>query len=452
MTPPSPADVLVVGGGVAGLSCATRLAERGRRVVLVEARGRLGGRAASWVDPRMNAEIDNGPHLLAGTYRELRSFFRRLAVDPWHGAERLRVALWSASPRRRHVLAWRRAPGRLGLALGFAQFGALSPGDALRALSVVRAAPEAEQTSDRPLADWLASLGQSAESRRWLWDPMARAVFNEEPAILSSRLFAMVVRRLLGEDARSAALLRPPVGLSRLYAEPAATYLSQRGSEVLTSWPVESVRCEADRFLLEGRSGVVAARALCLAIPAEPTVRLLGTDRAAHIPRLADAARAEQAPLTTVHLWYQGVEAGLGEPFVGFVDEEFAWAFDQGPVPGRPLRQLALVAPGSRELAGLTAPRLVRLARHVLDAHEPSFAQRTLHDARVVKEPHAAPSLTPEAARSRPAVETPIPGLVLAGDWVDTGLPATLESAAWSGNRAADVLDSALRRDPPRGG
>jgi zeta-carotene desaturase len=447
VTPPSPADadVLVVGGGVAGLACATRLAELGRRVVLVEGHGRLGGRAASWVDPRVGAEIDNGPHLLAGAYRELFLFLERVgAVARWRDPARLRVALWSASPWRRHVLAWGRAPGRLGLGLGLARFGGLSTGDALRALSVISAAPETEGAADRPLDDWLSSVAQSAEARRWLWYPMARAVFNEEPSILSARLFAIVVRRLFGGGSRAAALLRPAVGLSRLYAEPAARYLAQRGAEVRTAWPVERVHGTT----VEGRNGTLSARAMCLAVPAEAAARLLGAQRTAAIPHLADAARTRQAPLTTVHLWFEGAEPGLGESFAGFVDGEFAWAFDQGPVPGRALRQLALVAPGSRSLADLASHRLVRQARHALEAHEPAFATRALHDARVVKEPHAAPSLTPEAARARPGVETPIPGLVLAGDWTDTALPATLESAAWSGHRAAEALDRYLASPP----
>jgi hydroxysqualene dehydroxylase len=447
VTLPSPADAdaIVVGGGVAGLSCTTRLAELGRKVVLLEAHGRLGGRAASWVDPRVGAEIDNGPHLLAGAYRELFSFLERIGAEPrWRDPARLRVALWSALPRRRHVLAWRTAPGRLGLALGFARFGALSPGDAFRALSVIQAALAAESAADRPLDQWLTGLGQSAESKRWLWYPMARAVFNEEPSILSTRLFAIVVRRLFGEGPRAAALLRPAVGLSRLYVEPAADYLASHGAEVRTSWPVERVRGTT----VEGREGAISARALCLAIPAEDAARVLGQERATAIPHLARAAGAEQAPLVTVHLWYEGSEPGLGESFAGFVDGEFAWAFDQGPVPGRSLRQLALVAPGSRSLADLASHRLVRLARQALEAHEPAFTTRALHDARVVKEPHAAPSLTPEAAGARPGVETPVPGLVLAGDWTDTSLPATLESAAWSGHRAAETLDRYLASLP----
>jgi squalene-associated FAD-dependent desaturase len=446
VTPLSPADpdVLVVGGGVAGLACATRLCELGRRVVLVEAHGRLGGRAASWVDPRVGAEIDNGPHLLAGAYRELFSFLERIGAEPrWRDPVRLRVALWSAAPHRRHTLVWR-TPGRLGLALGFAAFGALSANDSWRALAVISAAPEAESAPDRPLDDWLSSLDQDTEARRWLWYPMARAVFNEEPSILSTRLFAIVVRRLFGEGAQAAALLRPAVGLSRLYVDPATAYLAGHGAEVRTSWPVESVRGTT----VDGRAGTLTARAVCLAVPAADAARLLGPETAASIPHLTNAARAEQAPLTSVHLWYEDAEPGLGESFAGFVDGDFAWAFDQGTVPGRALRQLALVAPGSRSLADLPSHRLVRLARQALEAHEPPFAARTLHDARVVKEPHAAPSLTPEAARTRPAVETAIPGLALAGDWTDTSLPATLESAAWSGHRAAEALERHLARTP----
>jgi predicted NAD/FAD-dependent oxidoreductase len=271
---------------------------------------------------------------------------------------------------------------------------------------------------------------------------MARAVFNEEPSILSARLFAGVLRRLFGDGSRAAALMRPAVGLSRLYVDPAVTYLSARGGELHSSWPVERVRADSGGFTIEGRSQSVVMRTVCLAVPAEQAARLLGPECTDRIPHLADAAAVDSAPLTTVHLWLEGATPALAEPFVGFVDGDFAWAFDAGAHGA--FRQIALVAPGSRALAAEPSHRIIRQARQTLAAHEPLLAERGLHDARVVKEPHAAPSLTPEAARARPGAETSVPGLALAGDWTDTGLPATLEGAAMSGHRAAAALDRYL--------
>ena len=141
----------------------------------------------------------------------------------------------------------------------------------------------------------------------------------------------------------------------------------------------------------------------------------------------------------------------LEEPFVGFVDSEFAWCFDRSALVGgsAPGRHLVLVAPGSRDLAQWPAWRLTREALRALEAHAPAAARRAVLDSRVIKEPRAAPSLTPEVARARPSPTTPIPGLGLAGDWTDTGLPATLEGAAQSGHAAAAALDRYLASLPP---
>jgi zeta-carotene desaturase len=109
---------------------------------------------------------------------------------------------------------------------------------------------------------------------------------------------------------------------------------------------------------------------------------------------------------------------------------------------------VSLVAPGARALLAATADELATAARTVLAAHAPAAARRAVTAARVVKEPHAAPSLTPEAARARPTSTTDVPGLVLAGDWTATGLPATLEGAAQSGHAAARALLAPLGRRP----
>ena len=436
MTPRSPADVAVIGAGAAGLACASRLAELGRRVIVFESRSVLGGRASSWVDPRVGIEIDNGPHLLAGAYREFFGYLARVgAPHGWTDPGRLRVPLWSGTSR--HVLRWRGGPGRLGLAAGFATFGALSWSDRRRALSVV----SAEVTEDRPLAAFLDAHGQSAEARRWLWHPLARAVFNEEPAILSARLFAVVLRRLFGDGAAAAVLHRPTLGLSALHADPAARYVAAHGGEVRHPCAVSAVRAEGSEFAIEGARGPLRARAVCLAVPAETAAHIW----TAPLPGLAAAYRVPHAPLVTAHLWLEGDAPALAEPFAGLVDADFSWAFDLGTraIDGHAARHVALVAPGSRELAEEQAHRVARRARQTLEAFAP-VAARGLLDARVVKEPHAAPSLTPEVVAERPPVETAVPGLALAGDWTATGLPATLEGAAWSGHRAAEVLDRRL--------
>ena len=160
------------------------------------------------------------------------------------------------------------------------------------------------------------------------------------------------------------------------------------------------------------------------------------------------ASRFPHAPLTTVHLWYEGAEPVIDEPFVGFVDSPFAWCFDRTALtddaPATP-RHVSLVAPADRSLLEHNAEELAGLARQTLSRYAGRPVDRGVVAHRVVKEPHAALSLTPEVEAARPSGRTRHPGLWLAGDWIATGLPATMESAATSGHRAADELEAYLR-------
>jgi len=441
---------VIVGAGMSGLACATRLAELGWRVAVLEARTVLGGRASSWVDRRVGEEIDNGPHLFAGAYREVARLLARVGAGArLRSPGRLRVPLWSEDGRRA-VLEWKARSGLAGLGLGFARFSPLSHGARVRLLSVVSAARLERGEPDRPLGQWLDLLGQGREARRWLWDPLARAVFNDEPDGLSARLFAGVVRRLFLEGPAAAALAHATVGLSQVYAEPSATYLAERRSRVFRGTAARWVASLDPGFEVPLEKGAVRARSVCLAVPADRACSLLGDSAASRVQGLAEAARAPHAPLVSVNLWLEGDAPAVEEPFVGFPDSEFAWCFDRTALVGGTgaRRHVALVAPGARGLLERRAEELVAEARAVLDAHAPASAHRALVASRVVKEPMAAPSLTPAVAATRPEAATKIPGLALAGDWTETGLPATLEGAAWSGHRAAHALHRYLASSP----
>jgi squalene-associated FAD-dependent desaturase len=446
--PETCADALIVGAGMAGLSCASALAECGARVLVCESRPILGGRASSWIDPGAGAEIDDGPHLFAGAYREVRALLARVgAVGNVPFPERLRVPMRDRSGRGA-TLEWTRAPGLLGLAHGMSRFDVLTAAEHRGLARVLFAAWRGAPAADRPLGDWLDELAQGDAARRWLWHPLARAAFNEEPAIVSARLFAEMLRRLLLTGSDSAVLAHSRVGLSRTWAEPAATYVEAHDGRVLRGCRVTRVERTADGVRAHLEHGEPAsASALCLAVPAARAHALAAFLPPADRVAIARAASVETTPIVSVNLWLDGGAPALEEPFVGFAGEPFAWCFDRTalvPSGAGTFRHVVLVAPGDRALAARRAADLIALARATLAAFAPATRDRRVVFARAVCERHAAPSLTPEAAAARPPVATGDPAIALAGDWIGTGLPATLEGAAWSGHHAAERLAAFL--------
>lgn len=455
-------SVLVVGGGLAGLVCASAMADRGHRVTVLESKGRFGGRATSWRDPALGFTLDNGPHLVAGAYEELRRHARRIGLSGVTAAEAPRpVVLRDLAGRRTGRLG--AGHGRLGMADDLLRYDVLSWPARARLVRVLLAAAGGVHP-DVPLAVWLQQLGQDAEARRWLWEPMARAICNDRPECISANLFAAVVERLFLRGADAFRLAYPVPSLAQSLVAPSLRYLAARGARLETGVRVVRVEPAGTGFAAVAEGGVRwAADLVCLAVPAPAAAVLLGEHAGVVAPLLLRAARVTHTPLVSVSVWLRAEAAAPGpampwpHDFFGLVDAPFAWVFDRRRlVPGAAEPQaVVLVAPGDEALAARPSAEIAGVAVRVLESlGAPAGPQERL-GLRVVKEMHAAPRLDVRAARQRPGARTNWPGLVFAGDWTDTGLPATLEGAAVSGQRAARALAEAaaggawyLRRTP----
>ena len=142
------------------------------------------------------------------------------------------------------------------------------------------------------------------------------------------------------------------------------------------------------------------------------------------------------SPIVTVNVWFD--RRVIDEPFVGLPGRAMQWVFDKPGAFGEDASHLSLVSSGASPIGSLTNAQLIALAtKELLDALPAARGARLLR-ATVVREPRATFSLAP-GQPARPATETPVRGLLLAGDWIETALPATIESAVRAGHRAADI-------------
>jgi len=443
-----------VGGGFAGLAAAVRLVRAGARVTLLERRPFLGGRAYSFTDAASGDVIDNGPHAFMGAYTALGAFCGEIgAADAIAFQPRLHVPMAHPVDGAGAVAA-PGVPGPLQGAAALLRYGLLSRRDRFRLLAaavrLVTAAPEA--LAGRTVAQVLAATGQSAAACRRFWDPLVIATLNEVPDRAAVAPFAAVLRRgfLAGARAARFGFARAPLG--EAFATPARMTIERGGGSVRTGAAVAAVDVIGDRV-----AGVVlrdgwrfACDAVILAVPAAALRRILPGGLRGDTA-LASIGGAATSPIVSVHLWTDdgAVRAGApdaGAPFVGLLETRAQWLFDCGPSRDGG-RRLATVTSGARAWDDADDDRIV--AEAVADVRRTLPALRELQPTRahVVRERHATLSLTPDVERVRPATATALPNLFLAGDWVQTGLPATIEGAVVSGVRAAEqALAAALDR------
>jgi hydroxysqualene dehydroxylase len=431
-------DVAVIGGGVAGLAAASALAERGRRVVVLEARGELGGRATAFRDRETGELVDNGQHVLFGCYHETFAFLRRIGAE---GNVRVQPSLEVAYldlDGRRSLLQCPQWPAPLHLLGGVFGWDALTLSEKL---GILRVAPDLRRRffrlqPEETVSDWLSRRGQRGRIREWLWEPLAIAALNEAPNEAAAAPFVEVLARMFTGRRTNSSIALPATPLNEMYAIPARRYVEARRGDVRMN-ALARVRIAGGRVAgVEVRGEPIAAPIVIAAVPWFALETLLAGDTAPLGGILTNAARLSSNPIVTVNLWYDRCVMPLDDEFVGLPGRRMQWVFDKRRVFGESASHLSLVASGADALAGEDTPALIAMAAREVAGAIPGARDARLVRGTAIREKRATFSVAP-GQPPRPAVTTPVAGLFLAGDWIDTGLPATIESAALAGHRAA---------------
>lgn len=442
-------DVIVIGAGFAGLSAAVRLTGRGARVLVLEARARLGGRATAFTDRETGELVDNGQHVLLGCYTDTLAFLREIgALDHIRVQPQLSVTMIDRAGRR-STLVCPALPAPLHLLAGVLEWEALGWRDRVAVLKM--AAPLKLARKERhpgssliaaspgeTVEAWLIRNGQTARIREMLWDPLALAALNQPAGHAAAPVFARVLAEMFGSDPQASAIALPTRPLHRMYAEPARDYIEGHGGAVRMGaaaklspkkgpYPFFEVDVAGQRWKSD---------AVIVAVPWFALEEVVGGESAVDAI-VACARRMASSPIVTVNLWFD--RPVLDEPFIGLPGRAMQWAFDKHAMFGGDASYLSLVSSGASPLRSLSQAELVATAHGELLDALPTARRARLERATVVPQHRATFSLAP-GQPPRPSARTPVEGLYLAGDWIDTGLPGTIESAVVSGHRAAHEM------------
>jgi squalene-associated FAD-dependent desaturase len=418
------------------MACALRLAGAGCEVVLLERRPFLGGRAFSFRDPETGAVVDNGQHVLVGACQRLRAFLATIGSPAGAFARQRTLAVPILDGRGRSSrLAAARLPAPLHLLPALLGYRHLGPADRFRIARDARALARHHDRSaleDVPLGAWLAGRGASREAIERFWEPLVTPALNVPISEANVPLTGFFLEHALWSGARGGALWLPRVGLSEAIGEPGRRALETAGVSVRVGARVSAVSVEDARAvgveLADGET--LAGDAVVCALPARELDAVLSGDPGYGV--------IGAAPIVNAYLWYDRPIAE--QPFAGTFGSVLQWVFDREALLGRdraggPCLGISLSA--ADEWIDLPKDEI---AGRLDEAVGRVFSRRRgarLRASAVVKEPRATFRADAGCARRRPGPQGPASGLWLAGDWTDTGWPATMEGAVRSGERAA---------------
>jgi zeta-carotene desaturase len=452
-------SVLVIGGGLAGLASAVALAEAGIEVQLFEKRPHLGGRASSYTLPD-GSEVDNCQHVTLGCCTNLDDFYRRAGSA---GKLRFYNRLHFADRQgRRFTMDASWLPAPLHMVPSFLAFGALGFADKLAIakamLAISWTGGEPPGASGISMLDWLLRMKQTSGAIERFWRVVLVSALDEELNRMDARYGVDVFWKAFLANPGGYRIGIPSVPLGELY-EGCREAIAARGGRVRTRTGVREIRlCEGKfaRTVLEDGSEI-SADACISAVPHSVLLSMVPEGLGEEEGPLAGLKNIRTSPITGVHLWFD--RTVMTEPFLALLEHTTQWIFNKSllhAAAGSRKQEgleietenretdgqgqyLQLVISASYELVPRSRQEIIDLCLRELADVLPATRMAKLEKATVIKEIHATFSPEPGVDRWRPGQQIGVENLYLAGDWTQTGWPATMEGAVRSGYLAAEA-------------
>ena len=420
--------VIVIGGGFAGLTAATYLAKNNFKVTLLEASPKLGGRAYSFLDNETDTIIDNGQHILMGCYHDTLDFLSMIgATNNFYFQKRLQVNFvkegFQIFPLKNAQIVY-----PLNLIIGLINFSAINLSERFNLLKVFLKIPfySSDKFSDMNVRDWLMSENQSQTVRDAFWKILVVGALNTSIEKASAKIFIDILKQIFLKGNTSATIVLPKLGLSESYCGNAEKYILNNGGEILLSQPVEKIIISGQKVteVHTPQKVYLDFNFVVSAVPNFALNRILIDTNDFKIPEMKFSS------ILNIHLWLK--ENLFPSGFFGLINSPLHWVFNKGT-------HLNIVISDADELVNKSDEELLIMIKgelHKFFLLDPDL----ISNYKIIKEKRATFIPSNDIIDKRPSQKTLFTNLVLAGDWVDTGLPSTIESAVKSGRNAANIV------------
>ncbi len=428
---------LVIGGGLAGLTSAVYLSEHGFDVTLLEASPKLGGRTYSLYNRVTDDYYDNGQHILMGCYDETINFFKKInSLYKLSFQESLKICFVDRQ-KKIHKLDVPKYFYPFNLLIGILNFSAVKFKSRLKIIDfMLDSLCCIDGALDNLSAeDWLKIKKQPEDSVKSLWEILIVGAMNTTPNRASAKIFVEILKRIFFNGNKSATIVLPSTDLTNLYVNDAVSFIESYSGKVQTSQKVIKLEFQNDQIInvITDKQEFKNYDFVISAVPSYSLEKIIKNSA----QRIFDnfiIPRLNYSPILNIHLWLN--HNPFMEKFYGLIDGKIHWLFNHG-------RHISLTVSSADELINLTEDEILSITLSELELFFPIFKQDFVDSFKIIKEKRATfiPDLS--SVMKRENIKPVIGNLILCGDWFNTGLPSTIESAVLSGRLAFEkVLES----------
>ncbi|TSA28576.1 MAG: FAD-dependent oxidoreductase [Ignavibacteriales bacterium] len=427
--------VIVVGGGFAGLSASVYLAENNFEVTLLEASPKLGGRAYSLYNQKFDDYYDNGQHILMGCYEETLSFLKKIdSTDNIEFQNSLRIPFLKKGGGVVELSSYKKFYP-LSLFWGILNYKILSFRERLKVTDFFfdLMCCYSCDLKDKTVKDWLECKKQSENTIKSFWEILVVGTLNTTTEKASAEIFSEILQRIFLSGNKAATIVLPKTSLEKFYLENANRFIKSKKGKIILSERVDRIEVKNNKIfkiVTENKSysdfdfGIMA-------LPEYAAKKIMDNSNIT-----LDLPEFEYSPILNVHLWLK--ENPFKEKFYGFIGSQIHWLFNHG-------RHISLTTSSAENLINLENSEIIRHFCSEIELYFPIFKIEMVIDSKVIKEKRA--TFIPDIASTekRKNFNWQLENFLLAGDWTNTGLPATIESAVLSGKIAATQVISSLK-------
>ncbi|MFC2133321.1 hydroxysqualene dehydroxylase HpnE [Bacteroidota bacterium] len=421
---------LIIGGGLSGLSAAVSLSKRNISVHLIEASPKLGGRAYSLYYPKQKEIIDNGQHIMMGCYNYTLDFLRTIgSLDKLNIQKNLDVRLVGRGGTHFRLSA-PKISYPINLVTALLRFKAVTLNDRISVILffIKLFFTNTAKLEDLSVKNWLEKNKQSTETNKCLWEILAIGTLNTTIEKASAAVFAKVLKEMFLKGNNASSIIIPDAGLSQVFCDGTEDFLKNRNCKISLSEKVEKFIVAGNRIVevVTNKNSYSEFDYVITTIPHFALVKLNDFEG-----DFSNNIEFEYSPILNIHLWLR--DNPFAEKFYGLIDSKIHWIFNHNA-------HLSLVTSSADDLINLNMEEILNIVCEELEVYFPDFERELVTDYKIIKEKRATFIPSAEVEVKRRNFSSKIDNLILAGDWTNTGLPSTIESAVKSGVIAASRI------------